>query len=364
MRMHRIGMREAASVGIIFVITKIFLPFQRSMLEIGGTAAWLIALIAIMFCPVTWWCIRGVIKNASEGASLITATEEILGPVLGSVVNLAYFSFFYAITFIVLREFAEILKSDILPRTPIQMIMLSLLIPIAVVAHSGIENIGRLCWLTIGLILVSVMVMIIGGLISHTEPNALSPFWGTGRSQVLKMGVVRSSLFSELLVLGFLVPRLRKRKEWERVVWPCMLISSLILFSTILAYLYIFPYPAGLRISFPLYEISRVIMFGRWVQRVESLFLVVWLTCAVIKLAIGLYCSASTLAQVLRMPAFHPLIFPLSILAYSLALLPESLMSAVEWDRDYLRIYGSLFSICLPLMTWLVSLVRRKRQLL
>ncbi|MCR8632273.1 GerAB/ArcD/ProY family transporter [Paenibacillus radicis (ex Xue et al. 2023)] len=360
MRTHHIGVREVASIGIIFIITKIFLPLQRLLTDNGGTAAWIIILIAGLLCPLIWWGVRGVLRNGTQGSTLITATEEIWGPYLGSMVNLAYFSLFFIITFTVLREFSELLTSDILLRTPLKVILLSLLITAAIVAYSGIEAMGRLCWLTIGLIIASVFITLVGGLMTHSEPNALSPFWGTGRTHVLTMGIVKSSLFSELLVLGFLVPRMRKTEEWGKAAWWCMAISSIVLFSTTIVYLYVVPYPTATRLNVPMFEISRIIIFGRWIQRVESLFLIVWLLCAVIKLSIAIYCCASTLSQMLRLPRTQPLIIPLSIIIYSFALLPASEMAAVAWDRDILRTYGSLISVCLPMATWLAGTVRRK----
>ncbi|WP_158602238.1 GerAB/ArcD/ProY family transporter [Cohnella endophytica] len=362
MRKHQIGVREVTSIGIIFVITKIFLPFQRSLSEAGGTAAWMIALIAAVLSPLTWWAIRGILRNATQGSTLIDATEEIWGPFLGTLLNLAYFCFFFTISFLVLREFAELLCSDILPRTPINVMLISLLLPISVVAHRGIETLGRLCWVAVGLIVGSVIIVLIGGLLTHAEPKALSPFWGTGMSNVLKTGIVKSSLFSEMLVFGFLLPRMRKSQQWGRSAWWCMAISAFTIFSTTIVYLFVFPYPTAIRLNVPMFEMSRLIIFGRWIQRLESVFLITWLISAVLKLAIGLYCSAASMSQILRLPKFQPLVFPLAILAYGFALLPGSEMTAVAWDGDLLRTYGSIFSIALPMMTWLAFIVRRGKK--
>jgi spore germination protein (amino acid permease) len=355
-----IGVYEAASIGIIFIITKIFLPFQRSLAELGGTAAWIIVLIGAALCPLTWWAIRGVLQNATEGSTLIEATEEIWGSLIGTLLNIIYFCFFFMITFLVLREFSELLTSDILPRTPINIIQISLLISIAFMAHSGIEAIGRLCWIAIGLIVGSVVIVLMGGLMTHSEINALSPFWGTGRAEVFKYGIIKSSLFSEMLVFGFLLPRLRKKQEWGRAAWWCILISSIMLFATTIVYLFVFPYPTAIRLNVPMFEVSRLIIFGRWIQRLESLFLIAWLISAVIKLAIGLYCAAATLSQVLKLTKVKPLIFPLSLLVYAFALLPASEMRAVAWDGKFLRTYGSIISIGLPMITWFVGIIKMK----
>ncbi|WP_243864480.1 GerAB/ArcD/ProY family transporter [Paenibacillus castaneae] len=360
--MHHIGIREASAIVIIFVITKIFLPFQRSLSEVGGTAAWIIILIAILFCPLTWWAVRGVLKNGPEQCTLVTATENILGPLLGNVVNLLYCIFFFMITFIVLREFSEIISSEILPRTPLTVILLSLLIPIAFITHLGIEAVGRISSVTIILIVGSVYILLIGGLITHMEPNALSPLWGTGRSHVLWMGVIKSSLFSELLVLGFLLPKMRNQKEWGKVAWWSITVSSIVLLSTTILYLYIFPYPTAARINVPLLQISKLIIFGRWLQRMESLFLIVWLICTVIKLAVSLYCTVSSLSQIIRLPRHQSLVFPITIIIFSFAMLPDSEMTAYAWDKNILRTYGSIISIGLPMLTWIVGIIRNKRR--
>lgn len=360
MYQHHIGIREAASIGIIFIITKIFLPFQRSLAEAGGTAGWMIAIIAAIFCPLTWWAIRGVLRNAKQGSTLIEATEEIWGPWVGTFLNLAYFCFFFAITFLVLREFSELLSSDILPRTPMNMILIFLIVPIAFVAYCGIESLGRICWLTIGLIIGSVLIVLIGGLLTHAEPNALSPFWGTGKSRIIMSGIAKSSLFSEMLVFGFLLPRMRKSREWGRAVWWCIATSSITLFSTTIVYLYVFPYPTAIRLNVPMFEVSRLIIFGRWIQRLESLFLIAWLISAALKLAIGLYCTAATMSQILRLPKVQTLIFPLTLLVYGFALLPNNEMTAVSWDGGFLRTYGSIFSIALPMLTWFAGIMRHR----
>lgn len=360
MGMHHIGIREATSVGIIFVITKIFLPFPREVVELGGTAAWLIVLIAVILCPLSCWGIRGVITNAKKGSSLITATEEIMGPFFGSLINIAYFSFFFLLTFIVLREFSDIIVTDILPKTPLAVVLLALLLPVSMIARSGIEVLGRVSWLTIGIIIASLVVLIIGGLMTYADPKALTPIWGTGRTKLVKSGLVQSSLFMELLVFGFIAPRMRRKKEWVKAAWWCIVISSLILLSTIITYLYVFPYPTGLRVNSPLLEISRLIIAGRWIQRVESIFLIVWLLCTVIKLSVGLYCSAATMSQMLKLPKDRMLVFPLAILIFYLALWPANETLAVNLEKEIIRTYGSILSIILPILTWWVGAIRKK----
>ncbi|EFU40338.1 spore germination protein [Paenibacillus vortex V453] len=171
-------------------------------------------------------------------------------------------------------------------------------------------------------------------------------------------GIAKSSLFSEMLVFGFLLPRMRKSREWGRAVWWCIAISSITLFSTTIVYLYVFPYPTAIRLNVPMFEVSRLIIFGRWIQRLESLFLIAWLISAALKLAIGLYCTAATMSQILRLPRVQTLIFPLTLLVYGFALLPNNEMTAVSMGW---RVFAYLWIYLLHSSTH-VDLVRRNHE--
>lgn len=352
MREHNLGVAESVSMGVIFIAAKIFLAFPRTMAELGETAAWLIVLIACATSLLTWWSMRGILRHY-PGETLITATEQAAGPVIGNLLNLVYLAFFFFITFIVLRQFAETINAAILPHTPLPAMTGLLLGAVAYSAYIGIEALTRVSWLFGRLMLIVITSLLIGALATFMAPAALAPVFGPGLPQVAGWGLVKSSLLGELLIFGLLAPSFRRPELLSRAVYWTLGISGALLLATVLAFTLFAPFPTSERMAFPVLQMSRLIIGGRWFQRLEGLYLIAWVICAVVKLAVGLYGCAAILAQMLRVQSHRVLIFPLAMLAYNAAAMPPNLAETVRWDAEILRNFGWIASLAVPTLTWL-----------
>ncbi|MFZ5823057.1 MAG: GerAB/ArcD/ProY family transporter [Bacillota bacterium] len=346
------------TVGVIYIGAKIFLAFPRTMAELGGPAAWMIVLIASLASSLSWLAIWGLLSQ-HPGKTLPEATEATLGPWLGSLVNLAYASLFYAVTFLVLRQFSENIVAAILPKTPLPVVIIGLLVVIAYGSLLGIEAIARSAWFVTPFMVVGVVALLAGGLFTYRGLNALTPFWGPGLLPVAGWGLIKVSLFAEILVVGLLAGQVRTQRDLLVSGWLTLAGSALAFLVTVVVYSYVFPYPGSSRVSFPLLEISRVIITGRWFQRVESIFFIIWVLAGALKLSISLYGCARFLAHVMNLSQYQHLVVPLSVTVYSAALLPPSLPAAVSLDANLLRNWGWIVSLLLPLITWVVSAIRR-----
>ncbi len=346
---------------MLFVGAKIFLAFPRTLAELGGPAAWMIVLIGGLTASLTVIAILGVLTHF-PGRSLPEATEAVLGPVIGSLVNLAYAAFFYFVGFIGLREFSENIVAAILPRTPLPAVLIAFLAVIVYGCLLGAEAIARTAWFVAPFTVAGVIALLGGGLVTYRATNALYPFWGPGGLEIAGWGVLSVSLFSEILIVGVLGAELRQREKLVKAAWWSLLMGGLFLLGTVLVHLVVFPYPSSARVSFPLLEISRLIVTGRWLQRVESVFFVIWVMVGALKVSVAHYGCCRTLAHIVRLPRYQYLVIPLAVTLYSASLLPPNLTTAVDLDANILRSVGWIISLALPLLTWLVAVLRNGRR--
>lgn len=355
---HHLGVREAVSMMVIFLTAKVFLHFPRDLAEQGSSAGWMIALLGVIIGSLGWFFVDRLLRR-HPGRTLAGATLEALGPLAGTVANLIYAGWFFCLTFLVLRQISEAVVGTALPRTPLQAMLAAILLTVAYSTSFGIEAISRVAAFFGPFLLLGFLALLAGGLFTHHEPYALAPVWGPGVPTLVKWGLVTTSTVSELLIFGLLAPAFRERQQLLRAVRWSLLLAGALQLLTILVWLTVFPYPAAARLTFPLLAVSRLVVAGRWIQRIEALFLLTWLVCAVVKLSVGLYAATATVAETLRLPTYRPLLPAISLLIYACAMLPPSLIHAEWWDRVLVRQYGGLISIGLPALTWLVSLLRR-----
>ncbi len=354
---HNLSVREAVSLVVTMTCAKVFLGVPRALTEQGATAAWLVALISALYGPLMWAAVRGIVRRY-PGKSLVTATEAVMGPFFGLLINLIYFSFFAFLSVTVIREFSEGMAILFLPTTPVPVLILILLGTSVYIAHLGIEAAGRTAWLGGPFMLAGYAALAFASLRTHAEPNALAPYWGTGPAQVA-LGGLSQNLLSDLLLLGVIVPSFRAIKQLDRAFLWSILLSGLILVSTEIIYLYVFPWPSARNVTLPLMQVTRAISLGPGLQRVESLFFVIWLVGSVMKVAAAVYGAASTLAQTLRLPSYRHLFFPLGSLMFSFAVLPRNMAVAIEWDQT-MRQYGVFATAMLPCLVWVVASVRKR----
>lgn len=352
---HNLGVREAVALTVTMTCAKVFLALPRTLVELGATAAWLIMLISMIHGPLIWLAVRGMLR-LYPGKSLVTATEAILGPFFGTIVNLLYFAFFATLWVTVQREFAEGMVLAFLPTTPLPAVILSLMATAVFIAYLGLEVTGRLAGLGAPLMLIGYVVLIIASLMTHTEPRALAPYWGTGPGTVIRWGLVEN-LLGDILILGLIAPAFRKPKHLDSAFMWTILWCTLILVGTEIVYLYVFPYPSSRTLVLPLMQMTRGISLGPGVQRVESFFFVIWLGGTVIKMTSALYASVAIMAQILRLPTYRPLFFPLALLGYSVSLLPRNVTEVISIDMA-IRKYGAIVTVLLPLLVWLVGPLR------
>lgn len=354
---HRVGVREVVASGTVLACAKVFLGVPRTFAIYGGTAAWMVALLTMSHGPIMLWSMQALLRRY-PGKSLVYATEAVLGPFFGTIVNLLYSFYFTFLTIAVIREFGDAIVLAFLPRTPLPVLVMLLLLAATYAANLGLEPLARTAWLGGPAMLVGLVVLLIAGIATHTQPHPFAPFWGTGAYEILRHGLTYNVL-GDLLLFGIVAPGLSSPKQWSKAFWLTLLLTAFIFVSTEMAYLIFFPYPAATRIILPLMQISRTISLGPGVQRVEGFFFVIWGSGGILKLAFAVYGAGSTLAQTLRLPSHRHLLGPLAILIFYTAMIPRNITLAYYMDQA-LRIAGGLITVLMPLLTALMAWALQK----
>ncbi|MGE5599128.1 MAG: GerAB/ArcD/ProY family transporter, partial [Bacteroidota bacterium] len=188
----------------------------------------------------------------------------------------------------------------------------------------------------------------------------LAPFWGPGPGRLALNGLLRSSLLSELVLLGFVAPAVARGRIVPSGVF-LIILATVVLTGTMLIGQMIFPPSVAAENTFPFYEIARSIYLGRFYQRIEFLFLLVWVTMALFSLTVRFYFGVSGLAKLFRLPYHQPLV-PLAALAVlGAALLFPDYATAVHWDSLLRGRWAWVPAFAAPALIYLAALARGKR---
>jgi hypothetical protein len=190
----------------------------------------------------------------------------------------------------------------------------------------------------------------------------LFPLWGPGLTQIIKAGAIKSSMTGEILLVSIFNPYLRERKQIKTVVIGSLIIYGILFTLTMAIYEMVFPYPSAVTLlPYPLYMLARIIYYGRFLQRVEAIFIFIWVFSLLVTISSLFYGATLSLARGLKLPVYQPLLFPLAILVYSVNFLIPNFPAGAWLDSHVLHNYSFIVAFGLPALVWLMVKIWNKR---
>jgi len=331
----RFGTWESVTIMLILFCTQIFLSFPRTMAEGAGNAGWIL-VIYITVIVLVLFAIMSKLYSRFEGMDIIDISEYLAGNVGRVIAGTVFIVYLVSILSIVLREYAENVKTVSLPSTPIVYIMGFFAISMIVGAYAGIEALVRTSAISVPIIAFAFFIIILG-VSQYYDITNLFPILGTGAKDIFIEGIPKISFFSAISILFFMSPFIRTHKSFKSVGYISITIAGILLTFSTLAYMLVFPYPASLENILPIYSLARLINYGRFFQRIEALFVVIWDTVAMLYLSTGLFFTVYIFKKTFKLVYYKPLIIPFTIIILGLSLIPQSYMAVVEIENMYFR---------------------------
>ena len=342
------GPAEAIILLAISNIARLFLPYPRSLVEIGGSAAWMTPLGGLVIALAGVY-VMSVILNKYPGKTIIEITEEAFGPVVGTLLNLVTVSFFMAVGSLFTREFSEAMIIAALPETPISVISVAFLAMGLTGAYLGIEALARVSRLSYPYVLGGISVLLLV-MIPQLDIHNLFPLFGNGPLVVFGQGAISTAGITEIILAAVLVQAMGGAKQFRSIGFRAMLIAfgfSVALLATLT--LSIHHYSLS-ELTLPFYKLSSMIYLGRFFQRVEAVFVIIWSIVGALKIALTLYGAAVSLARLLKLPDYRPLIWPLGLLIFTFSLLPTDMTATISLDLQFLRPFTFVPNYLFPVL--------------
>lgn len=353
------GQWEATCLLTMLINTQIFLNFPRFMAESAGTAGWILALF-VSVVVLIGFIVISKLYEPFKGKDLLEVAEKAFGGAGRVVVGILVTAYLVFIISVVLREFSEDMKTISLNESPISFVTLFFLSGMILGSYFGIEGIVRLGAIAVPVISIGYY-FIIAAVSWHFDFDNIFPLMGNGPSEIFIKGLAKVSIFSALHLLFFIAPFLKNEKCFKKVGFLTIILTGINFVAGSFVYLVVFPYPTALENFLPIYQLAKLINYGRFFQRVESVFVFIWGTAALIYLSAGFFFIVHIFKITFRLKYYKPLIIPFAILVFNISLLPSSLMQSIELENDYFRNYIWIVTFLLPLIVLIFARARQRK---
>lgn len=346
------GKWEAVALLINSICARIFLNFPRQIIEDSGTAAWIETLYFSLIVLLAFFVIEKLYTRF-EGKDLIDIAEYGAGSIGRVIIGLVVTSLLLYIGPVFLREYAENMKVIALNVSPISFVMLFFLVGIIIAAYMGIEAIVRFHAMAVPIITVTFFIIIFG-VAPYFNIDNFFPLLGNGVYSIVAKGAVNVSIYAPMVYLFLIPPFIKTHKNFKNVGYLTIGLSVFFFLVSCAAYLAVNPYETAIENFLPMYQMARLINYGRFFQRVESIFMLAWAATALMYLSVILYFICYIFKKTFKLQYHEPLIIPFAIIMFSLSFLPPNLMSAIELETKFYRSFAWIAAFALPILLLLI----------
>ena len=356
----RLKFGKAEMIGLLIntISLQIFLNYPRTMAEHSGTAGWILSIYTGIIVFIIF-AIIAKLYSQFEGKDILDVSEYLAGNtgrIFMGVAVMLHTSFAISI---ILREFSENMKTISLTSSPISYVTFFFIVCIMAASYFGIESLARTNLIIQPVITIAFIIIMIGAL-PYADINNLFPIWGNGIENIFIKGIKNISSYSAIIILFIFFPFIRTNKIFKISGFTGIILSAIFFTISTITYTMVYPYPESMESFLPIFRLSRLINFGRFFQRIESVFLLIWASAAFTYLSAMFFLIVYIFAKTFKLEYYKPLILPFLIIIFTASLLPGSLVEAINLETVYFRSVAWIVPFGLTTLVLLLANLKKK----
>lgn len=356
----KLGSIEAIFLVLTIMINHIILNLPKNILDATGSASLLnIIFITILLLGIVYLICR-LLKNF-PGFDILDISNFLGGKPLKYAIGILFILYFLITASIFLRSFCESLKLIYFQRTLTAFIILLFIIAIVIVNKLGNNAFIRANTLIMPVVLLSILFIFIFNVDNFTVQR-MFPIFGKGLSTTFFSGMSNLFAFGGIAYLYFIPPALNNPKQFKKIAFTSMTLSSIWLFFSVATLLFIFPSIVTTDEILPLYFASRFIEFGRFFQRLDAVFLLIWIVSIVSYLSIVFSFSVNIFKKITEFKYIYIIIYGFAILLFILSLLPQNFAQLYFLEYHFYKYFVLIVTYAISLFVLILANLKYKNQ--
>lgn len=351
--------RQVASVVISSIIGVGILVLPRIAAEKANTAAPLVTLlgIAIAFIGLLLLTLLGI---RFPGENIFEYGPRIMGRPLAYVMNTCLTIFFILLTSLALREFGEIITSAVLRRTPTEITIISMMILVVLATRQKLIKFTYFHVFYLPFILIPGISIVLLSL-QNAELLNLQPVIGDIPARYGKGALTIAALFQPAFVVTLLIPAMQTPTKAIKSIIGGILISGVLYMLIVCAAVAVFGPHEINHLMWPTLELARATTVpGGTVERVDAIFIIVWVVSVFTSLAASYYVSIYGAQSMLGTQDHRFISHFLLPIVFILAMIPKSVFSLYVLVEIFGRI-GLGLTLGYPVILLIVAISRKVR---
>lgn len=338
----KIKTKEAIMLIVSIVVSHTIVTLPATIIKDSKSAAILNIVYVSILALLVAYLIYCLFKKF-QGQDIIDISTYLGGPFLKNVIGAIFIFYFISSSGILLRNFSEGLKVIYFPNTNILFIILAFIIAICITNSLSFHSNVKVISIILPFAIASILFLFIGNL-SNFSFERMFPILGDGFYHTFVSSIGNIVAFTGISCLYIIPPLLQKPEDFKKIALTGIGVSSVYLIICTATLLFMFSFFSNVDEILPLYTAASYIEFGTFFQRLDSLFLLIWILEICCYLTIVSQFSSLIFKKMANLKYQKPFTFIFPILIFAIALLPKT-VAISRFLGDTLYRYVALFVV-------------------
>ncbi|MCP1310890.1 GerAB/ArcD/ProY family transporter [Paenibacillus tyrfis] len=356
---------SASQVGLLIAANRIamMVVFLPVVTQISGGAkdAWIASAISGLCSFFIVW-LNVYLAQRHPGLTLVGICRKLLGPWAGSGLALIFLWFFFHISILLMRDFAEVLSNALMPETPLPVFIFYVTLAAIFCVHRGLEGIVRANNITMPISVITLVFILL--LVSkEIHLDGLLPLLDDGWLPVLKRTVIPIAWSGEAVLVSMLYPYVHDKDKVMRYAMLANLGAMVLLILLSAAVIGVFGANEAPNLSLAVFSLTRMISIARFLERIEAVMVAAWISLLLTKISIYLYAGVTGVGEWMKLKTYRFLITPMAALAMILAVASFDSLADVLYSTSphNFGIYAITIEAALPALLVALSILRQRK---
>lgn len=361
MEKTKIGLLQASSVIITVMISHIILNMPNHLISNTGPST-ILNLVYVFLISAFIFYLASKVFELFPKKDFIDICEYAGGKWLKNIFSIAICIYFLTISGFVIRTFAESLVLIYFPNIELEIVILVFVAITAIMNLLGFKAISRVTLISLPVILVS-MIMIFVSSASKFIPERALPLLGYGAYDTFVSGLGNIFAFSSMFITPFLLPYIGNGKKLKKAGGISLAVYFIYLMLGVIALLFLIPSITEINNTLSIYILSRRINFGSFIQRIDAVFILIWIMSIFNYLAITMHFSLTTFKKITNIKHETGMVFCFSSFLYIISLIPQSIADVNFFGGTIYKYTSIIFVFFIAMIILVVAYFKKKKDM-
>lgn len=356
---YKLSKYECIALLIVVMTNKLILNIPYNIIKLTKSGSIInvlyIGLINFIFLVI----VLKLLKPFSN-LDIIDISSFLGGTLLKVIISILSILLFLLAAYITIVDFSNVLHTIYFSNFDMIYIVIFFIIGILIANLIGLKSIINSCMFIVGFSLLSILITFL-----NTQTNIkithLTPIFGTNIKNTFITGLSNCFAMYVLVYIFFLKPFVKNQEEYTTLSIKGYLISFVLLLLTTISMQSLFISNSDSEPINSLFLLARQIEFGSFLQRIDAIFIFIWILSIFSYLSVTLFMITKIIKKLLNIEDEKMLSYSLCNILLGLTLIPIniSILHFIESTVYKYSILIFIFIICF--ITLLLAYIKKRK---